>query len=93
MSTPQLRQALSTLGLLHTAHRCFVQIPDKPSCEIALVDHLMSSLALFGLKYPSLLQFDEDRRAGSTSFFDVPPSYRVLMCFIPPRAEIIQNAS
>jgi hypothetical protein len=93
MSTPQLRQALSALGLLHKERQCFVQIPDKPSCEIALVDHLMSALALFVLKYPFLLKLDEDRRDGTTSFFDVPLSYRVLMCFMPPRAEIIQNAS
>jgi hypothetical protein len=66
MSTPQLSHALSAPGLLQTARQCFLQIPDKPSCDIALVDHLMSGLALFGLKYPSLLQFDEGRRAGST---------------------------
>jgi len=66
MSTPRLRRALSAPGLLHTARQCFVQIPDKPSCDTPLVDHLMSGLALFGLKYPSLLQFDEDRRAGTT---------------------------
>jgi hypothetical protein len=66
MSTPQLSHALSARGLLQTARQCFLQIPDKPSCDIALVDHLMSGLALFGLKYPSLLQFDEDRRAGTT---------------------------
>jgi hypothetical protein len=53
----------------------------------------MLALALFGLKCPFLLQFDEDHRAGATSFFDFPFSYRVLMCFIPSRAEIIQNAS
>ena len=66
MSTPQLSHALSAPGLLQTARQCFLHIPDKPSCDIALVDHLMSGLALFGLKYPSLLQFDEDRRAGTT---------------------------
>ena len=66
MSILPLRQALSAPGLLRTARQCFLQIPDKPSCAIPLVDHLMSGLALFGLKYPSLLQFDEDRRAGTT---------------------------
>jgi len=66
MRTPQLRQALSAPSLLHTARQCFLEIPDDPSCDIPLVDHLMAGLALFGLKYPSLLQFDEDRRAGTT---------------------------
>jgi hypothetical protein len=66
MSTPAPRQALSAPGLLCTARQSFLQIADKPSCDIPLVDHLMSGLALFGLKYPSLLQFDEDRRGGTT---------------------------
>jgi len=67
MSTPKLRQALSAPGLLRTARQCFLQIPDQPSCDIPLVDHLMSGLALFGLMYPSLLQFDEDCRSATTS--------------------------
>jgi hypothetical protein len=66
MSVPVFRQDLSIPGLLGEARRCFAKIPDKPRCDIPLVDYLMSGLALFGLKYPSLLQFDEDRRAGTT---------------------------
>jgi hypothetical protein len=64
MSFPFFRKDLSIPGLLQAARRSFEQIPDKNGCEIPLVDHLMSGLALFGLKYPSLLQFDRDSRNG-----------------------------
>ena len=62
MPSPTFRQSLSAPGLLQTLRRCFARITDpKPSAQIPLVDHLMSGLAMFGLKYPSLLQFDQDR--------------------------------
>lgn len=55
------RKALSASGLLNTARHCFDQIEDnKVSRGINLTDCLMSSLAVFGLKYPSLLQFDKN---------------------------------
>jgi len=60
------RQQLSAQGLLSVARRVFAKIPEPPGCDIALVDHLMSGLALFGLKYPSLLQFEKDRREMTT---------------------------
>ena len=59
------RKQLSIPGLLAVAHQCFAAIPDTSGCDIPLVDHLMSGLALFGLKYPSLLQFDKDQRKGA----------------------------
>lgn len=62
MSAPFSRKHLSAAGLLSEARRLFVKIPEQSGCDIALVDHLMSGLALFGLKYPSLLQFENDRR-------------------------------
>jgi hypothetical protein len=61
MSAPFCRKGLSIEGLLREARRVFATIPDSPNNEIALVDHLMAGLALFGLKYPSLLQLDHDR--------------------------------
>ena len=62
MAKSALRQSLSLPGLLQETRRCFARIPDKKSgCKIPLVDHLMSGLAVFGLKYPSLLQFDQDQ--------------------------------
>ncbi|NEX22188.1 transposase, partial [Thiorhodococcus mannitoliphagus] len=66
MSAPFCRKHLSIEGLLKEAHRVFRRIPDAPGHDIALVDHLMSGLALFGLKYPSLLQFDQDCREETT---------------------------
>jgi len=55
------RSQLSAPGLLREARRSFEQIPDNAANGIPLADHLMSGLALFGLKYPSLLQFDKGR--------------------------------
>ena len=62
MRAPFCRKDLSAEGLLREARRVFGKIPERPGNDIALVDHLMSGLALFGLKYPSLLQFDHDRQ-------------------------------
>jgi hypothetical protein len=58
---PHLRKALSAPGLLQEIRRCFAAVPDPrgPRHDIALEDALMAGLAVFGLKYPSLLQFDE----------------------------------
>jgi hypothetical protein len=55
-----MRKHLSTPGLLKAIRLSFATIPDpKSGCPIPLVDALMSGLAVFGLKYPSLLKFDE----------------------------------
>jgi hypothetical protein len=54
MSSPYSRKHLSAEGLLREARRAFAQIPDAPGQEIPQVDHLMSGLDLFGLKYPSI---------------------------------------
>ena len=60
---PRLRKSLSTPGLLQAIRGCFEAVADvRQGCEIALVDALMSGLAVFGLKYPSLLKFDEGYR-------------------------------
>ena len=57
------RQEVSIPGLLSVARRAFAAIPEhKKRCQIPLVEHLMSALAVFGLKYPSRLQFDQDSR-------------------------------
>jgi hypothetical protein len=61
----RLRAELSAPGLLTTLRQCFDAIADhrtQKRPDISLSDALMSGLAVFGLKYPSLLQFDEDRR-------------------------------
>jgi hypothetical protein len=59
-SLPPLRKYLSAPGLLQAIRVSFAQMADSRSgCEIPLVDALMSGVAVFGLKYPSLLKFDE----------------------------------
>ena len=63
MAAPLSRKQLSIPGLLSEARRCWAKIPDDAGGDMPLVDHLMSGLAVFGLKYPSLLQFDKDRSA------------------------------
>jgi hypothetical protein len=52
VSAPFVRKQLSAEGLLQAARRVFGTIPDTPGNAIAQVDHLISGLALFGLKYP-----------------------------------------
>ena len=62
MSRPALRKSLSAPGLLSEVRRCFQALKDDTVGRgFQLVDYLMSGLAVFGLKYPSLLQFDEGR--------------------------------
>ena len=59
----KLRKALSAPGLLSTIGRHFHRVVDHRSGRpsIGLEDALMSGLAIFGLKSPSLLQFDQQR--------------------------------
>src|SRR4029077_20985426 len=66
-----LRKDLSIPGLLAAVHKKFSKIPEpcqstKPN-SIPIVDHLMSGLAVFGLKYPSLLHYDRKRRDNATA--------------------------
>ena len=60
MGQSKLRKHLSAPGLFSLARHRFSQIePPTSRCQISLTDCLMSGLALFSLKYPSLLQFDQ----------------------------------
>ena len=66
MTVTQLRKYLSAKGLFGTIYHEFKKI--KPPQELAarknpisLTDCLMSGLAVFSLKFPSLLKFDERR--------------------------------
>ncbi len=58
-----LRKTLSATGLLSAVKKSFQQIFDtcQPRTGITLADCLMSGLAIFGLKIPSLLQFDHSK--------------------------------
>lgn len=56
-----LNQTVSAPALLNQARRAFENIPDprRYGQQFSLPDVLMSGLAVFSLKYPSLLKFDE----------------------------------
>ena len=62
--TPHAKKHLSMPSLLKTVRAVFEKIPDvvKRKTTYSLPDCLMSALAMFSLKYPSLLQFDNDSR-------------------------------
>ena len=69
MGKSRLRKQLSAPGLLGLTRESFSKLePSFSPCPISLTDCLMSGLAMFSLKYPSLLQFDADsheqRRVG-----------------------------
>lgn len=59
------RKHLSVPGLLLTVYRQFSKIRDPrkfaTNSTISISDHLMSGLAVFGLKCPSLLDYDKKR--------------------------------
>jgi len=73
-----LNKYVSAPALLNQARRAFEKIPDprRYGQKFSLPDVLMSGLAVFGLKYPSLLKFDEQRnesriRANLKSLYGV----------------------
>ena len=67
MAKRLFRKTLSAPGLLRAVRKSFDKVPDPvPRRKFTLSDCLMSGLAVFGLKYPSLLQFDRDARTDET---------------------------
>lgn len=59
-------KTLSARGLYEEVRNCFSKVKEDVSNKVTrakmpLVDCLMSALAIFSLKYPSLLKFDQDR--------------------------------
>ena len=63
MSKAVFRKTLSAPGLLRVVRDCFSGIEDPVASRgLDLTDCLMSALAMFGLKYPSLLSFEQDAR-------------------------------
>jgi len=64
--TLSFRKHLSAPGLINTVFQQFSKISDSRNFSkkktIPLVDHLMSGLAVFGLKCPSLLEYDRRRK-------------------------------
>jgi hypothetical protein len=55
------KKYLCTRNLLCTVKKAFLLAGSSKKERISTVDCLMSGLAVFGLKYPSLLQFDQSR--------------------------------
>ena len=64
---PQARKHLSADALLGLLRRGFADLADHRSGkpDISLTDALMSAFALFSLKSPSLLAFDQERTEGN----------------------------
>ena len=60
----QMSARLSVEPLLQAIRKTFSKIPEHRSgtLEYSLTDTLMSGAAVFGLKFPSLLKFDENRQ-------------------------------
>lgn len=63
MNKLKLRKDLSAPGLFKVAREAFESIDDNITrrSALTLADCLMSGLAIFSLKYPSLLQFDRSQ--------------------------------
>jgi hypothetical protein len=63
-SKRKVRKNLNADSLFAAIHKDFQQIPDcrGANCTISLDDALMSGLAVFQLKHPSLLAFDKQRQ-------------------------------
>ena len=63
MPRQAMRKRWNAAGLLALSRRCLERIEDGTSVRTyRLVDCLMSALAMFGLKSPSLLQLDREVR-------------------------------
>jgi hypothetical protein len=64
------RKHLCAPALIKTIYKEFSKIPDKVTFKrkpsISLTDHLMSGLAVFGLKCPSLLAFEKQKEETAT---------------------------
>jgi hypothetical protein len=58
--------SLHVTNLIKIVHKAFLKIPDPRvfvrEKTIPLIDHLMAGLAIFGLKFPSLLNYDKSRK-------------------------------
>jgi hypothetical protein len=77
------RNSLCADSLIADIYHCFQKIPDPrqlpDNVPISFTDVLMSGLAVFGLKFPSLLKYDQnrntiDRNLLSLYHITMPPS-------------------
>ena len=68
----KVRKHLSADALFSTVHESFGKIVDhRTNATIPLADALMSAFAVFSLKDPSLLAFDERRRSGDPNLYSI----------------------
>ena len=68
MSKTSFRKDLSMPGMLRAMRKCFDRVPDPITPRsITLSDCLMTGLAVFSLKIPSLLQLEELGRLNESS--------------------------
>ncbi|MBA3816881.1 MAG: transposase [Parachlamydiaceae bacterium] len=62
----RIRESICGSSLIHLVYEQFSKIPDPRQLpntnRISFSDVLMAGLAIFGLKFPSLLQYDQKRR-------------------------------
>ena len=78
MAKPFFRKTLSAPGLLRLVRESFDRIEDPVASRgLNLTDCLMSGLAVFGLKYASLLSFDRDARQGATIRWNLKSLYGI----------------
>jgi hypothetical protein len=78
-----IRKSLCADSLILTIYQHFQKIPDPKTSQskssIAFIDILMSGFAVFGLKFPSLLQYDQNRKVLDQNLLNLyhiihPPS-------------------
>lgn len=75
-----LRKELSIKGLLELVHNKFSsvkEINNGRSNKISSVDCLMSGLALFSLKFPSLLKFDTSKAEDKTLVHNLKKLFKI----------------
>jgi hypothetical protein len=71
---PKIREHLSADALHRTLKEAFQQIPDhRPTPDISLPDALLAGFALFSLKDPSLLAFEDLQAARMNFIWGVKP--------------------
>ena len=69
------KKALSIKGLLDVVRKVFVKIPRIVKRQkITMTDCLMSALAMFGIKSPSLLAFDGPKLDDTISYQNISAS-------------------
>ena len=76
----RLRQHLSAPGLIRTLRQCFSAVPDtrrQGSVQHAMADALGAAFAMFHLKFPSMLGFDEAAHADPRLIHNLQSLYRL----------------